>query len=248
MGKQVIFVTGGNDGIGLATAIKFADEGCDVAIMGRRTEQNEVARKKVEASGAKCLTITGDVTIEADVKAAIEQTVDTFGRLDFAFNNAGVEEIPTPASEQSDEAYQGVMDVNVKGVWLCMKYQIPKMLEAGGGSIVNTSSVAGLIGMAQVPVYVAAKHAVMGLTKSVALEYARQGIRVNAVCPAAVHTDLYERFTGGNKEMEDMLENMHPMGRSGRPEVVASGVYYLCKDATWTTGQGLTMDGGFTVP
>ena len=246
--NKTIFITGGNAGIGLATAIKFAENGCNVAIMSRRSEENENAKTQVEAAGGKGLVITGDVTVESDLSRAIEETVKTFGRLDYAFNNAGVEEVPTSAIEQTDDEYQKIMDVNVKGVWLCMKYQIPKMLEAGGGAIVNTSSVAGLIGMAQVPVYVAAKHAVIGMTKSVALEYAQQGIRVNAVCPAAVHTDLYERFTGGNQDMEEMLEGMHPMGRSGKPEEVAAGVWYLCNDATWSTGQGLVMDGGFTVP
>ena len=248
MKDQVIFITGGNAGIGLATALTFAKEGANVALMSRRIEQNQVAKKLIEAEGVKCLTFAGDVTQDSDVKSAINTTFDTFGKLNFAFNNAGVEQVPSPLPEQTNEDYHKIIDINVKGVWLCMKYEIPKMLASGGGSIVNTASVAGLIGMAQIPLYIASKHAVIGLTKSVALEYATQNIRVNAVCPGAVKTDLYDRFTGKNSEMEQAVENMHPMGRSGTPEEVASGVVYLCKDATWTTGQALAMDGGFTVP
>ena len=248
MKDQVIFITGGNAGIGLATALTFAKEGANVALMSRRVEQNQAAKKLIEAEGVKCLTFAGDVTNDSDVKNAINTTFDTFGKLNFAFNNAGVEQVPSPLPEQTNEDYHKIIDINVKGVWLCLKYEIPKMLASGGGSIVNTASVAGLIGMAQIPLYIASKHAVIGLTKSVALEYATQNIRVNAVCPGAVKTDLYDRFTGKNSEMEQAVENMHPMGRSGTPEEVASGVVYLCKDATWTTGQALTMDGGFTVP
>lgn len=248
MKDKVIFITGGNAGIGLATALIFAKEGTNVALMSRRLEQNQVAKKLIEAEGVKCLTFAGDVTKDSDIKNAIDTTFDTFGQLNFAFNNAGIEQVPSPLTEQTNEDYHKIIDVNVKGVWLCLKYEIPKMLASGGGSIVNTASVAGLIGMAQIPLYIASKHAVIGLTKSVALEYANQNIRVNAVCPGAVKTDLYDRFTGKNPEMEQAIESMHPMGRSGTPEEVALGVLYLCKDATWTTGQALAMDGGFTVP
>ena len=248
MKDKVIFITGGNAGIGLATALTFAKEGTHVALMSRRVEQNQAAKKLIEAEGVKCLTFVGDVTNDADVENVINTTFETFGKLNFAFNNAGVEQVPTPLPEQTDADYHKIIDTNVKGVWLCMKHEVPKLLASGGGSIVNTASVAALIGMGQIPLYIASKHAVVGLTKSVALEYATQHIRVNAVCPGAVRTDLYERFTGNNPEMESAIESMHPMGRSGTPKEVASGVLYLCKDATWTTGQALTMDGGFTVP
>ncbi|WP_218080114.1 glucose 1-dehydrogenase [Anthocerotibacter panamensis] len=248
MKDQVIFVTGGNAGIGLATALAFAKRGSHVAILSRRPQENQVAQRYIESEGVKCLTFEGDVTHESDLKNAIDTTYEAFGRLNYAFNNAGVEQVPGPLTEQTEEDYRRIIDVNVKGVWLCMKYEIPAMLKSGGGSIVNTSSVAGVIGMAQIPLYVAAKHAVIGLTKSIALEYATQGIRVNAVCPGAVRTDLYERFTNKNPEMEKAIEGMHPMGRSGTVEEVASGVLWLCSEATWTTGQSLVLDGGFTVP
>ncbi len=247
MRGKAIFVTGGNAGIGLATAIKFAESGCNVSVFSRRDEANAKAKEKVEACGVKCVTFAGDVTNESDVAAAIDKTCSEFGRLDYAFNNAGVEQAPTPLLEQTEDDYRRVIDVNVKGVWLCMQQEIPRMLESGGGSIVNTGSVASIIGMANVPLYIASKHAVLGLTRSVALEYAQQGIRINAVCPGAVKTDLYDRFTGNNPEMEQAIEGMHPMGRSGTPEEVASAVHWLCREATWTTGQAIMLDGGFTV-
>jgi len=248
MKDKVAFISGGNSGIGLATALAFAREGSSVAIFSRRKAENKEAQYRVEAEGVRCLTFQGDVTRESDVVRAISETAETLGGLHFAFNNAGVEQVPTPLQEQSDEDYQRVMDINVKGVWLCMKYEAPLIQKSGGGCIVNTSSVAGHIGMAQFPLYIAAKHAVLGLTKSVALEYARQHVRVNAVCPGVVKTDLYDRVIGKNADMEAAIEAMHPMGRIGTPEEVASAVIYLCRDATWTTGQSLIMDGGFTIP
>ena len=248
MNGKVIFITGGNDGIGLATALMFAKNGCNVAIMSRRAEKNTDAQHQVKAVGVKCLSFAGDVTNDADVQNAVEDTFTAFGRLDYAFNNAGVEQRYVSLTEQTDADYQQVMDVNVKGVWLCMKHQIPKILASGGGAVVNNSSVAGLIGMKQGTLYTAAKHAVMGLTKSAGLEFAQQGVRVNAVCPGIVQTEMYDRFSSGEQGIIDYVESMHPMGRTGRPEEVASAVYYLCKDATWTTGQGLAIDGGLTVP
>lgn len=248
MKGKTAFITGGNAGIGRATAVAFAKEGCNVAIFGRREEENEKVRVALTDMGIQCLAFQGDVTLKEDVAKAIKETVKIFGALHFGFNNAGVEQAPTPLLEQSEDDYQRVMDVNVKGVWLCMQQEAPVIQEAGGGCIVNTSSIAGHIGRAQVPLYIAAKHAVLGLTKSVALEYAQTGVRVNAVCPGAVKTDLYDRFTGKNPDMESAIEAMHPMGRTGTPEEVASAVIYLCRDATWTTGQSLIMDGGFTTP
>ncbi len=247
MSEKVVFITGGNAGIGLATAVKFAEAGCHVAIFSRRADANAKAQAKVEACGVKCVTFAGDVTSESDIAAAIDNTCSTLGRLDYAFNNAGVEQAPTPLPDQSEDDYRRIIDVNVKGVWLCMQHQIPRMLETGGGAIVNTGSVASVIGMANIPLYIASKHAVLGLTRAVALEYAQQNIRVNTVCPGAVKTALYDRFTGKNPEMEQAIEAMHPMGRSGTPEEVASAVYWLCSEATWTTGQAITLDGGFTV-
>lgn len=246
--KKVVLITGGNAGIGLATAIAFARKGANVAITGRREDQNTAARERVEEAGGSCIAFTGDVRQDGDMASAVAGTVDAFGRLDYAFNNAGVEQVPTPLPDQTEDDYRRIIDINVGGVWASMKHEIPAMLRSGGGAIVNTSSVAGHIGMAQIPLYIASKHAVLGLTKSVALEYATENIRVNAVCPGAVKTDLYDRFTGKAPEMEQAIEAMHPMGRSGTADEVASAVVWLCEEATWTTGQSITMDGGFTVP
>lgn len=248
MKNESILITGGNAGIGLATALLFARNGANVAIVGRRADQNKAAREKVEAEGVQCLDFAGDVTDEEFVRSVVSKTAEAFGGLHYAFNNAGVEQVPSALADQTVADYRRIIDVNVMGVWLAMREEVPVIKRSGGGCIVNTSSVAGLIGMAGVPLYIAAKHAVIGLTKSVALEFAKDGVRVNAVCPGAVRTDLYERFTGKNPEMEKAIESMHPMGRSGTPEEVASAVLYLCRDATWTTGQSIVMDGGLTVP
>ncbi|QQL44556.1 SDR family NAD(P)-dependent oxidoreductase [Sulfuriroseicoccus oceanibius] len=246
MSNQTILITGGNAGIGLATAKLFASNGYNVAIIGRRAEQNESAAVAIKEIGASCLPLTGDVTDETFIRDAVARTKSEFGGLHHVFNNAGVEQVPSPLPDQTIDDYRKIIDVNVMGVWLVMRETIPTIIESGGGCVVNTSSVAGLIGMVQIPLYIAAKHAVIGLTKAVALEYAQQGVRINAVCPGAVQTDLYDRFTGKNAEMEQAIEAMHPMGRSGTPEEVASAVLYLCRDATWTTGQSIVMDGGFT--
>ncbi|HWY29420.1 MAG TPA: glucose 1-dehydrogenase [Candidatus Acidoferrum sp.] len=248
MKKKTIIITGGNAGLGLATALVFARNGANVAIIGRRAKENRMAREQIEAAGAQCLDFAGDVTDEAFLRASVNQTAETFGGLHYAFNNAGVEQVPTVLPDQTIDDYRRIIDVNVMGVWLAMREEIPLIQRSGGGCVVNTASVGGLVGMARIPLYIAAKHAVLGLTKSVALEYAKLGVRVNAVCPGAVRTDLYDRFTGKNPEMEKAIEGMHPMGRSGTPEEVASAVLYLCRDATWTTGQGIVMDGGFTTP
>ncbi|GMW02870.1 MAG: short-chain alcohol dehydrogenase-like protein [Candidatus Hydrogenedentota bacterium] len=248
MQKQTIFITGGNAGIGLGTALRFAREGMNVAIAGRRADVNAQARRQIEEAGAACLDFAGDVTDEAFMRNAVATTAESFGGLHYAFNNAGVEQVSTPLPDQTVDDYRRIMDVNVMGVWLAMREEIPFILKSGGGCVVNTSSVAGVIGVARVPVYIASKHAVIGLTKSVALEYAKKGVRVNAVCPGSVYTDLYDRFTGGDPERMKAIEGMIPMKRAGTPDEVASAVYWLCTEATWTTGQALVMDGGFTVP
>lgn len=247
MSEKVIFITGGNAGIGLATALKFASAGCNVAIFSRREETNAKAKTEIEACGVKCVTYAGNVTSATDISAALDLTCRELGRLDYAFNNAGVEQVPTPLQDHTEDDFRRIIDINVMGVWLCMQQQIPRILESGGRAIVNTGSVASIIGMANIPLYIASKHAVLGLTRAVALEYAQQNIRINAVCPGAVKTDLYDRFTGKDKSMEQAIEGMHPMGRSGTPDEIASAVYWLCQEATWTTGQALTLDGGFTV-
>lgn len=245
MKDHAIFITGGNSGIGLATAKLFAREGVNVAIVGRREDRNGEAADAVTALGVKCLTFAGDVTDEAFIRSSLQATVDAFGGLNYAFNNAGMSEPFTALPDQTIDGFRRLMDVNVTGVWLAMREEIPHILNSGGGCVVNTASVAGHIGVAQMPAYIASKHAVLGLTKSVALEYAQQGVRINAVSPGVVSTDLYHNITGNDPETEKAVEAMHPMGRYGTVDEVATAVLYLCRDATWTTGQDIIMDGGF---
>ncbi len=243
---KVALVTGGNAGIGRATALEFARNGAKVVISGRREKEGNEVVAEIKAAGGEAIFFKTDVSKENEVKALIDQTLATFGRLDFAFNNAGVEQNLTPLPEQTEETYDQIMDINVKGVWLSLKHQIPAMLKTGGGAIVNNSSVAGLVGMGMVPIYVASKHAVVGLTKSAALEYAKQNVRVNAVAPAAVETRMYQDFAN-TPQMKQMLNAAHPVGRVGQPEEIASAVLWLCSDsASFVTGQTFPIDGGYT--
>ncbi len=244
---KVALVTGGSSGIGRATAILFARKGASVVVASRRAEEGEETVKLVKEAGSDGFFVKTDVTQAADVEAMVEQTIRNYGRLDYAFNNAGIEQASSPLVEQTEETFDQIIDINVKGVWLSMKYQIPQMLKNGGGAIVNMSSVAGLIGLAGSPIYVASKHAVLGLTKSVALEYAKVGIRINAVSPGAVETDLLERVFKDNPQVREQVMAMHPIGRAGKPEEIANAVVWFCSDeAAFVTGQTLALDGGFT--
>jgi NAD(P)-dependent dehydrogenase (short-subunit alcohol dehydrogenase family) len=187
------------------------------------------------------------VSKAAQVKELVERTMQKFGRLDFAFNNAGIEQEPTPFLEQDEETYDRVMDINVEGVWVSMKYEIPAMLKTGGGSIVNTSSGLGVIGMPGIEIYVASKHAVIGLTKSAALEFGKQGIRVNAVLPAVIDTDMFQRFAGENPEFRARITALHPIGRIGKSEEIADAAIWLSSSkSSFVTGHSLLIDGGFT--
>jgi NAD(P)-dependent dehydrogenase (short-subunit alcohol dehydrogenase family) len=244
---KVALITGGNAGIGRATAIEFAKHGAKVVITGRREKEGHEVIAEIKALGGEAIFAQTDVSKESDVKAMIERTLQTFGRLDYAFNNAGIEETLTPLSNQTEETYDQIMDINVKGVWLSLKHEIPAMLKTGGGAIVNSSSIAGLVGFAMAPIYVASKHAVIGLTKSIALEYAKQNVRVNAVAPGSIETRMLRDFASA-PEVRQMLEAGHPMGRIGQPKEVASTVIWLCSDgASFVTGQTLAIDGGYTV-
>jgi NAD(P)-dependent dehydrogenase (short-subunit alcohol dehydrogenase family) len=243
---KVALITGGTTGIGRATAIAFARQGAKVVVSGRRPKEGEETVKLIKEAGGTGVFLAADVSKAADVKNLVERTVATYGRLDIAFNNAGVESsVMAPTADQDDDDFDKVFAINVKGVYLSMKYQIPAMLKTGGGSIINTSSVAGVIGMPGAGPYVASKHAVIGLTKNAALEYAKLGIRVNAVAPAAIETPMLDRFT--ESVPRDLLTSLHPIGRLGKPEEIADAAVWLASSqSSFVTGQTIAVDGGFT--
>ncbi len=244
---KVALVTGGTSGIGKASAIALAQAGAKVVVAGRRQVEGEETIRLLQASSGEGFFVATDVSKEADVQTLIEKTMAHYGRLDIAFNNAGVDQETTPLPEQTEATYDRIMDINVKGVWLSLKHEIPAMLKNGGGAIVNTSSGLGLVGAAGVPIYVASKHAVIGLTKSVALEYALQGIRVNAVSPGLIQTEMLDRTVQTNTELMEYFKTTLPMGRIGTPQEVVNAVLWLCSDASsFVTGQSLTVDGGYT--
>lgn len=244
---KVALVTGGGTGIGQATAIAFAREGAKVVIGNRNVDAGNAVVKSIRDAGGEASFLKTDVSSEEDVKALVELAVSTYGRLDAAFNNAGTGGLPGPLAEQTSENYDYVMGINVKGVWLSMKYQIQAMLKNGGGAIVNNSSVGGLVGFAGVGIYSASKHAVMGLTKSAALEYSSKGIRVNAVNPAVIRTPMAEGLARTHQIEPDGFAGVHPIGRIGEPDEVANVVLFLCSDkASFVTGAAHRIDGGFT--
>lgn len=244
---RAVVVTGGGLGIGRAAAMAFAREGARVVIGDRDETSGEETARTILDTGGEASFLRTDVTLEADVKALIDHAVCTYGRLDAAFNNAGIDGDLCPLVDHSEENYRAVMDVNVKGVWLSMKYEIPRMIEQGGGAIVNNSSVAGLIGAPGMALYAASKHAVVGLTRSAALEYASRGVRVNAINPGVIDTEMVDRFAAARAIEKKDLDRLHPIGRIGRVEEVASSVLFLCSDrAAFVTGHCLAVDGGFT--
>jgi NAD(P)-dependent dehydrogenase (short-subunit alcohol dehydrogenase family) len=244
---KVALVTGGGSGIGRATALGFAREGGQVVIGNRNVQRGEETVSMIRDAGGTASFRRTDVVVAADVKALVDHAVTTYGRLDIAFNNAGIEGDPRPLAEQTEANFDAVMDINVKGVWLSMKYEIPRMLEQAGGAIVNCSSVAGVIGFPGIGIYAASKHAVIGLTKVAALEYSAQGIRINAVNPAVIDTEMVDRLADGMNMKKDDLTTFHPIGRIGRVEEVAEAVLWMCSDkASFVTGHSMIVDGGFT--
>jgi len=243
---KVGLVTGGTSGIGRDAAILFAKAGAKVVVAGRREVEGKETVELIRGAGGEGLFVKADVSRATDVEAMVGKTVEKFGRLDVAFNNAGVEGSWIPITEQSEEEWDRTIDINLKGVWLCLKHEIRQMLkQGGGGAIVNMASVAGWIGSAGAATYCASKHGVIGLTKAAALETAKNGIRINVVCPAVIETPMGERIFGA-PEMKKYAIGLHPIGRFGKPMEVAEAVVWMCSErASFMTGQSLVLDGGF---
>jgi NAD(P)-dependent dehydrogenase (short-subunit alcohol dehydrogenase family) len=245
---RVALVTGAAAGIGRATAQAFASEGLKVIVADVDTVGGETTVELIRNAGGDATCVRCDVSHESEVKLLMERTLAAYGRLDYAFNNAGVDFEKGKLADGSEEEFDAIMAVNVKGVWLCMKHEIPLMLAQGGGVIVNAASAAGVVAAPTMSIYTASKHAVIGLTKAAAVEYARKKVRVNAVCPAVIATDMTRRAFEANPKKAEVATAAHPVGRIGKVEEVASAVLYLCCDgAGFTTGHSLLVDGGATI-
>jgi len=241
MEGKVAAVTGGSSGIGRAAALQFAKNGARVVVADLDGTKGDETVENIRSINGEALYVQPDVSKSADVQLLMDKTISAYIRLDYAFNNAGIVHWFSPIWEYEEEMWDQVININLKGVWLCMKYEIPRMIETGGGVIVNTSSVAGLVGFAQHYSYVASKFGVCGITKVAALEFAKSGIRVNAVCPGVIDTPMGKPF------LLEEFKAAHPMGRFGQPEEIASTAVWLCSDeASFITGQTLAIDGGLT--
>lgn len=243
---KVALITGTSSGIGRAAALEFAKEGAKVVAASRNEEANGETVRMIRDAGGEAIAVKTDVGVAADVEALVKRAVEVYGRIDCAFNNAGVPSAPAPIFEATEDDFDAVIRVNLKGVWLCMKYEIRQMLAQGGGAIVNMSSMGGLLGARGLSAYTASKHGVLGLTKSAALEVATAGIRINAVCPAVIrNTVMIEWLVKERPEIAKPLLEGHPMGRGGQPEEVAAAVVWLCSSkASFITGHALPIDGG----
>jgi NAD(P)-dependent dehydrogenase (short-subunit alcohol dehydrogenase family) len=247
MTTPTVLITGALTGIGRATALAFAREGANLVVSGRRDDAGQALAAELRALGVRAEYLRADVRVEAEVRSLVEQTVERFGRIDVAVNNAGTEGQLGPVTEQSEDNYRATFDTNVLGVLLSLKHQMRAMLRQGSGAIVNLSSIAGQVGMAGASVYVASKHAVEGLTKSAALEGAPAGVRVNAVAPGPIQTEMLERFTGGNTDAKNGFLASLPARRAGTPDEIAQTILFLASDkARFLTGQCVAVDGGFT--
>jgi NAD(P)-dependent dehydrogenase (short-subunit alcohol dehydrogenase family) len=248
---KVALVTGGTSGIGRATAIAYAQQQAKVVVVGRRIDEGEETVRSIKEAGGEAIFVRADVTKEADVEAMVDKAVGVFGRLDIAFNNAGTVGENPSLIEQTEAEYVGrrpafgnrTMNINVKGVWLSMKYEIAQMLKQGNGAIVNMASAVGVVALPNILLYTASKHAVVGLTKAAALQYAKAGIRINGVAPGSIQTDMFEASTD---EVKAYLAGLHPIGRVGTPLEVANAVLFLSSDmASFITGETLLLDGGY---
>jgi NAD(P)-dependent dehydrogenase (short-subunit alcohol dehydrogenase family) len=242
----VAIVTGASTGIGRAAALALADAGAAVLVADVDAQRGVDVVGEIEHKGGRALFVETDVTDDAQVAHAVHRAVDEFGGLDIAFNNAGIEGAPAPTHECTPENWQRTLAVNLTGVWSCMRHEIPAMRQRGGGSIVNCSSVAGLVGFASIPAYTASKHGVVGLTRTAALEYAQEGIRVNAVCPGVIDTEMVDRFTHHDATEKSAMADVEPVGRLGQPDEIADAVVWLAsRQSSFVTGQAIAVDGGF---
>jgi NAD(P)-dependent dehydrogenase (short-subunit alcohol dehydrogenase family) len=242
---RVALVTGGGSGLGRASALAFAREGARVVVADVVAEGGSATVQMIEKAGGEAVFVKADVSNSTEVEALMVKAIKTYGQIDCAHNNAGIEDTTGSIIECTEEDWDRLININLKSVWLCMKYEIIHMIKRGGGAIVNTSSVAGLVASPTGPVYTATKHGVLGLTKAAALGYAKAGIRINAVCPGPIYTPLLERITRGNTQLESAYIERVPMGRIGTPPEVAEAVVWLCSDAaSFITGHAMVVDGG----
>src|SRR5256886_5893880 len=248
--NKVVIVTGAASGLGLATAKAFAESGASVVLADWNEKDAQSAAEELANKGHKTLAVRCDVSNDAQVAAMVTQTISTFGRLDAAYNNAGVQNVLAETADTTRQDYDRVMDINLRGVWSCMKFELQQMRKQGSGAVVNCSSLGGLVGGAERGIYHASKHGVLGFTKSAALEYAAHGIRINAVCPGLIWTPMVDQMVAaGQGEAMKAMEKSVPMGRVGRPEEIANAVLWPWRAAaSYMTGQFISVDGRYIMP